>query len=275
MEGVLIIAGLLGGFVAGLIGIGGGIIFAPVLLLYFRSVGVSDDLVTPLAIGTSLLCTIVTSAVSARRHHLKKSVNLRVAVTTGVASAAAVLLTTTFVTTRSWYDQQVFGIAFSIVLLVVAARMLFEKAGEALANSKETDRPTRSSALPTLLATGSVAGAVSSAVGVGGGVVLVPAYNRFLRLPMRVSVGTSSATIIVISAFGVASYIFGGFEHHATRFSIGFVDPLHALFLSIPAAATAPLGVWTAHRVNQRRLQQGFAIFAIAVAIRIIVGALL
>lgn len=272
MEGVLVAAGLLGGFVAGLIGIGGGIIFAPVLLLYFRSIGVPDDLVTPLAIGTSLLCTMVTSIVSARRHHLKDSVNVRVALATGLTSAVAVLLTTMFITTRPWYDQSVFGIAFSIVLMTVAIRMLMERPAVVKAASDQDDIASRSSDIVTLAVTGSVAGVVSSAVGVGGGVVLVPAYNRFLGLPIHVSIGTSSATIILISIFGVTSYILGGYGEHATTFSVGFVDPLHAAILSVPAALSARLGVWAAHRVNQRRLQQGFAVFAIIVAIRIVVG---
>ncbi len=272
MEALLVLAGLLGGFAAGLIGIGGGIIFAPVLLLYFQSIGVSDELVTPLAIGTSLLCTVVTSVVSARRHYLKSSVNLRVAVTAGLASAAAVLLTTMFVTMQPWYDQQMFGIAFSIVLFAVALQMLMDKSESSV--QTEASGTRNGSRIGTLAATGSVAGIVASAVGVGGGVVLVPTYNRFLRLPIHHSIGTSSATIIIIASFGVASYVAGGFGEHATSFSIGFVDPLHAAYLSIPAAVTARFGVWAAHRVNQRRLQQGFAVFAILVAIRIVAGAL-
>lgn len=273
MEGLLIVAGLVGGFAAGLIGIGGGVVFAPVLLVYFRSVGVADELVTPLAIGTSLLCTIITSAVSARRHYRKDAVRLGLAATAGVASAAAVVLTTAFVTTQTWYNQQVFGISFSLVLLIVALRMLTEGSGKV--KSADDGRRASASRFAALAATGSVAGVVSAAVGVGGGVVLVPAYNRVLRLPIHVSIGTSSATIILIALFGVISYILSGYGEHATDFSIGFVDPLHAAILSVPAAVSARFGVWTAHRINRRRLRQGFAVFAIAVAIRIIVGAVL
>ena len=272
MEVLLILCGLLGGFVAGLIGIGGGIIFAPVLLLYFRSTGVADELVTPLAIGTSLLCTVVTSVVSARRHYLKSAVDFRVAVVTGTASALAVLLTTAFVTTQPWYDQRLFGIAFSVVLVAVSLQMLLGKTAAEM--DTDVTHAHAGSRIGTLAATGSAAGIVASAVGVGGGVVLVPTYNRFLRLPIHRSIGTSSATIIIIASFGVASYVVGGLDFRATSYAVGFVDPLHAAYLSVPAAITARFGVWTSHRVNQRRLQQGFALFAIAVAIRILVGAL-
>jgi uncharacterized membrane protein YfcA len=188
-------------------------------------------------------------------------------------SAAAVLLTTMFVTTQPWYNQQVFGVAFSTVLFDVALHMLTDSSGiKVPADEPGSVRRYRTGTLATV---GSVAGIVASAVGVGGGVVLVPAYNRFLRLPIHRSIGTSSATIIVIASFGVASYVAGGLGEQATSLSIGFVDPLHAAYLSIPAAVTARLGVWTAHRVNQRRLRQGFAVFAILVAVRIVAGALL
>jgi uncharacterized membrane protein YfcA len=271
---VLVLAGLIGGFVAGLIGIGGGIVFAPVLVLYFQSAGVADELVIPLAIGTSLMCTLLTSLVSAHSHYSRNAVNLRIAIATGVASAIAVLLTTTLVTTQPWYDRQVFTIAFSVILVVVAARMLLDKTPQEPQVGPLPPRSTSAARLTRLAATGSVAGVVSSAVGVGGGVVLVPAYNRLLRLPVHVAVGTSSATIILISIFGVASYVAEGMGHAATASSIGFVDPLRALYLSIPAALTARAGVWVSHRINQRRLQQGFAVFAVVVAIRLVVGAL-
>lgn len=272
-EILLIAAGLLGGFAAGLIGIGGGIVFAPVLLFYFHSIGVPGELVTPLAIGTSLLCTMVTSTVSAINHGSRKSLSLRVASATGVASAFAVLATTIFVTTQPWYDRGTFGIAFSVVLLVVAIRMFLDE-GEREDPSRSASRPGSSSRVTTLVATGSVAGVVSSAVGVGGGVILVPAYRRLLRLPIHVAIGTSSATIILISLFGVLAYVLRGAGLGATPTSIGFVDPLHAAYLSIPAAFTARAGARSAHRINQRRLQRGFAVFAILVAIRIIAGAI-
>ncbi len=272
LELALIAAGLVGGFAAGLIGIGGGIVFAPVLLLYFRSIGVDDGLVTPLAIGTSLLCTLVTSVASARSHHLRGVVRPRVAIVTGVTSGVAVLLTTAFVTTRPWYDQETFGIVFSGVLLIVAARMLLERENQRPPGQGERE-PTALRLLP-LAATGSTAGFVSSAVGVGGGVVLVPAYNRLFGLPMHEAIGTSSATIVIISIFGVASYVFAGSGLHPTGSALGLVDPLRAAYLVIPAVFSARLGVIAAHRINRRPLQRGFAVFAILVALRILVGSI-
>lgn len=278
---ILLAAGLAAGFVAGLVGVGGGIIFAPVLLFYFDSAGVSGSALAPLTIGTSLFCTLLTSSVSAFHHLRRGAVMPRVAVVTGLASAAGVIAVTSLVTTRPWYDQTEFQIAFSAVLLFVAVRMAFRQkrdivpAGSSGAADSAKDQPPPDHNISSggLAAVGAIAGVVSSAVGVGGGVVLVPAFNRIVRLPIHTSVGTSSATIIIISLFGVITYALAGLESHPRDLAIGFVDPLTALALSVPAALTTRAGVATAHRFDQRALRIGFAVFAVMVAVRLIMGA--
>ncbi len=268
MEPFLVLAGagLAAGFVAGLVGVGGGIIFAPVLLFYFQSTGVAEPALTPLTLGTSLLCTLFTSALSAFHHYRRDAVEWRIAVFAGLGSIFGVVAITFLVTTKAWYDQDVFQVVFSLVLLVVAGRMFRASNTNATAAIADSDQaranPARSAAI------GVAAGSVSSAVGVGGGVVLVPAFNRLLHLPIHSSVGTSSATIILISLIGVASYAVSGLSapSQAGSLAIGYVDPATALVLGLPALLTTRLGVTTAHRVKRRTLQIGFAVFALCVA---------
>ena len=192
---ILVAAGLSGGFVAGLFGVGGGIVFAPVLFFYYQQIGVSPEALAPLTIGSSLFCTMITAAASARVQYGKKAVVSRVAVIVGLFSAAIVLVMTRWITTRPWYDGEAFQIVFSIVLLALVVRMVvrFESEPE-----KDVFDPQRLGG-GMLAGTGTAAGAIASAAGVGGGVVLVPAYNHFLRLPMHIATGTSSATIVFIS----------------------------------------------------------------------------
>ncbi len=270
MEPFLVLAGagLAAGFVAGLVGVGGGIIFAPVLLFYFQSIGVAEPALTPLTLGTSLLCTLFTSSLSAFHHHGRGAVIWSIATAGGVGSALGVVTITVLVTTQAWYNQDVFQIVFSIVLLVVAARMIGARGTRALEDTVDANARTNRVSLARSAAIGVAAGSVSSAVGVGGGVVLVPAYNRWLHLPIHSSVGTSSATIILISSIGVVSYIVSGLAApaHPGSSGFGYVDPLTALGLGLPALLTTRLGVTTAHRVKKRTLQIGFAVFALCVA---------
>ncbi len=263
---LLVTAGLSGGFVAGLFGVGGGIVFAPVLFFYYQEIGVSPEALAPLTIGSSLFCTMISAAASTWVQYEKKAVVNRVAVIVGLFSAAIVLVMTRWVTTRPWYDGEAFQIVFSIVLLALVARMLVRFESEPEKDVFDTRRLGGG----MLAGTGTAAGAIASAAGVGGGVVLVPAYNHFLRLPMHIATGTSSATIVFISLAGILAYGWLGQEANTPELTLGYVDAIRGLFLAIPATLTARLGVRAAHRLNQRMLQLLFAALAGIVALRLL-----
>ena len=257
---MLLSAGLAAGFVAGLTGVGGGSLFAPVLLFYFRSQGVAPVQIAPLTAGTSLLCVLLASSASAWSQHRRGAVAWRFVGLVGGFSAVAVFLVTRLVATQPWYSQYAFQVVFSGVLLVVGLRMLqparWDGAGE----------PDRQAGWPLLMGTGAAAGAVSAATGVGGGVVLVPAYHRFLRLPMKRAVGTSSATIVLIAAIGVASYAASEANALTSFVALGYVDVGRALFLAGPALVSARLGVKASHRIKTHLLRRLFAGLMLLVA---------
>jgi uncharacterized membrane protein YfcA len=276
LQGLLLVGvGLAAGFVGALVGVGGGVLFAPVLFFYFQSLGVDPGVLAPLTIGTSLFCTFIVGCSSAWFHHRRQAVQPRVAFNVGLLSAVAVFLMTRYVTTQPWYDGRVFQGVFSIILLVVVARML-------LGRRREAGPPVEAKAeaapagmrWPVLAGIGSVAGVVSSAAGVGGGVVLVPFYHNLLRLSMPVAVGTSSATIVLISLVGVLNYAAMGLGADVPATALGYVDVGHALVLAVPAVFGAPLGVWVAHRVDTRTLRWSFAALAAFVAVRLLLRAL-
>lgn len=267
-------AGGAAGFVAGLIGLGGGIVFTPVLLLFYTQTGIDAVLAPKLTIGTSLLCTLIAALASARYQLRAGAVQRRVALWVGGSSAVAVFLMTLLVTTRPWYDATVFQLVFGTLLLVVVGRMMWRSAPSSdEGDAADPDARSASWSLPGLFGTGSVAGAVSSAAGVGGGVVLVPAYNRLMRLPIHQSVGTSSATIVLISCAGIASYALLGWGDDVPATAVGYVDVGRALLLALPAVFSARLGVWAAHKVARRPLQLIFAVVAAFVALRMLYGA--
>ncbi len=271
--GVLAGAGLAAGFVAGLIGLGGGVVFTPVLLVYFRGLGVSAELAPKLTIGTSLLCTLVAALASAFFQLRRGAVLRRVAWSVGPASAVAVFLMTLLVTTRPWYDATVFQVVFALLLLGVVGRMVLSK--KSTSAEEAGSEGERDWSRGRLAGIGAAAGVVASAAGVGGGVVLVPAYNRVVRLPMHEAVGTSSATIVLISLAGIFSYAALGWNAEVPfSTAVGYVDVGRGLLLAVPSVFTARLGVAAAHRIRTRPLQLVFAAVALFVAGRMLYGAL-
>ena len=270
---LIVVAGLAAGFVAGLVGLGGGIVFAPVLFFYFEAIGVEPGVLAPLTIGTSLFCTVLAAGMSALHQHREQSVRWGVAGIVGMLSAVAVVLMTQFVTTQPWYDATVFQIVFSAVLMLVVVRMLFSRTVTPGARER-LQRRTKSFSWPLLGGIGTAAGTVSTAVGVGGGVVLVPAYANLLDMPIRMATGTSSGTIIIISSTGVLMYAITGIGVAAPPLALGYVDVGHGLLLAIPALFTARYGVRAAHRLNATVVRWSFAAVAVFVAVRLIWRAL-
>ena len=266
---LLVGSGLAAGFIAGLIGVGGGIIFAPVLFFYFRAVGTAPDLLAPLTIGSSLFCTIVAAVASTWFQYRRGSVVVGIAWRVGLFSAVSIFLVTRFVTTRPWYDASAFQVVFSILMATVIYRMLFGRG----ADETTTQSSPRAHSIPFLAGTGIASGTVAVLSGVGGGVILVPTYANLFRLPMHTAAGTSSATIILSSLIGVATYVAAGWGEPVPATAIGFVDVGHALLLAAPSVLTARFGVWTAHRVETTALRWSFAVIAGFVIIRMVYDA--
>ena len=262
----LALAGLGAGVVAGLVGVGGGVIFTPVLFAVYGALGVPDDVRTPLTVGTGLLCTGLAAGASAAHHLRRGAVRVRMALGVGAASAGAVALVSGLVVSQPWYSASAFQLLFAAVLLVVVARMLRSPRREDLS---EASRPANSS-WTAWLGTGTAAGAVASAVGVGGGVVLVPAYSRLFRLPLPRAVGTSSATILVISALSTVAYAGLGAGLVDRPFALGYVDVGTGLLLAGPAVLGAQGGAALAHRVDTTWLRWAFAALAVGVAARLV-----
>jgi uncharacterized membrane protein YfcA len=175
---------------------------------------------------------------------------------------------TPLITTQRWYDGEAFQIVFSVVLVAVVVRMLFER------ESPDEPSTVERHPWPALLGVGVAAGTISAAAGVGGGVVLVPSYHNLLKLPMKRAIGTSSATIILISLVGVVTYGSLGWDEATPRWTVGFVDLGHSAILAGASVLSARLGAGVAHRMPTRMLRYSFVALALIVAVRLLFGAL-
>lgn len=221
------------GFLAGLLGIGGGLVIVPILSIILLQFEVLPaDQVVVAAIATSLASILFTSTSSAIAHHKNGNVPWELApwVMTGVALGA---LVSGFM--AALLPEHIVRIVFAVSVVLIALKMFLSSK-----NDSPTERALPNKGLLTILTT--ITGGLSAMIGIGGGALLVPLLT-FFSVNMKKAIGCASACGIVIALFGSVGYISSGLEHFS--FSDGFAG-----FVYLPALLgivctswfTAPLG---------------------------------
>lgn len=252
--------GAFAGVLAGLLGVGGGLIIVPLLTFVFTAQHLPDAYILHLALGTSLASIMFTSVSSLRAHHARGAVNWSV-----VRTISLGILTGTFF--GSWVAAQLtthFLKGFFIVFLYyVALQMLLNI------------RPKPSRTLPGgggMFGVGNVIGGVSSLVGIGGGSLSVP-FLTWCNLPMHNAVGTSAAIGFPIAVAGAVGYVVNGLTAASLpEWSLGFVYLPALAGVSLASIFTAPLGARLAHSLPVGQLKKVFALLLIVMGTRMLLS---
>jgi uncharacterized membrane protein YfcA len=254
--------GALVGFLAGLLGIGGGLIIVPSLTYLFTAQHFPQTHLLHQALGTSLASIMFTSVSSFRAHHAYQAVDWQIVrrITPGIivgtllGSLIASRLSSTFLT--------VFFVAF---VYYAATQMLFDI------------KPKAHREFPGRLGTftvGGVIGILSSLVAIGGGVMSVP-FMMYCNIKAHRAIGTSAAIGFPIAASGAVGYVLSGaLQPNLPTLSLGFVYVPALLWLAAASVLTAPLGAKLAHRLPIERLEKIFALLLYIVATKMLVGPL-
>ena len=264
MENLLIylITGAVAGVLAGLFGIGGGMVMVPALAIVLARQGVPDAIVMHVALGTSLSVIATTSISSTLSHHRRGGVRWDLLRAYAPAVAVGALL-------GAFVADALPGIALrrlvGVSSLLIALQMALNYKFGAL------DRMAAPRA-PELLGAGSVIGLLSSLIGIGGGSLTGP-YLALRGVELRQSVGTAAAAGIPIAWAGALGYIVAG--HGALGVpspSLGYVSLSAFAGLAIASTLVAPLGARLAHTLPPRTLQLGFALMLLAVGLEMLFG---
>ncbi len=252
------------GFLGGLFGVGGGFIMVPVLILGYEHLGFSPSILTHLAIGTSLFVVVFSGLASAYQHRKQGNVDRRAFLIIGFSSALTALGTTRVAAVLS---GQHLRMAFAVIVMSAAVRMLTESKAKAEKKLQLLDQPKTLG----LIGVGLVAGIVSALAGIGGGVITVPMMYQILKMPLRLAIGTSSAAIVITALFSVAGYIVNGMGHlDLPRWSLGFVDVQRGIALAVGTVFLARVGAYVSFRTHPFLLRKLFALFIILISLYII-----
>ncbi len=249
------------GFLAGLLGIGGGLQMVPVLTMIFKASGFPPQYIVHLALGTSVATILLTSLASVRSHHRRGAVNWRIV---RELAPGIVLGTLMGAVVAGMLDTLQLGILFTAFTFYVATRML----------TGGTPNPRRALPGPRgMFAAGTLIGGLSSFAAIGGAVLSVPFMLR-RNVPMHEAVGTSAAIGFPIAATATIGYVAMGWGLALPAHSIGFVYLPAFAGIVVMTVLTAPLGAAIAHRTPGKRLRQIFALFLYALAARMLASLL-
>jgi uncharacterized membrane protein YfcA len=248
--------GLFAGFVAGLLGVGGGLIIVPVLSFVFAAHHFPDAYTLHLALGTSLASIVFTSISSFRAHHAHGAVNWKIwrQVTPGIITGT--LLGSVLAAHLSTHFLKVF---FVIFLFYVGTQMILDIKPKAA-----RDLP----GLPGMFGAGNIIGAVSSLVGIGGGTLSVP-FMTWCNVKLHDAIGTSAAIGFPIAVAGAVGYVANGLRVDGLpEYSLGFIYLPALAAIAVASILTAPFGARLAHRLPVKKLKKIFAVLLYTLGIR-------
>ena len=258
----LLIYGLLGGFVgilAGLLGVGGGLVIVPILVIAFKIQGIPHEIIMHLALGTSLASIIFTSISSFMAHHKRGAVDWQTVRRIVIGILTGTFIGSCFVAILSTNILKLFFVCF---IYFVAFQFLTNK------------KPKASRELPGIFGmflAGNTIGFISSLVGIGGGAVSVP-YMTWCNIAVHRAIGTSSAIGLPIAISGTVGFVFNGWNNAVLpEYSIGYVYLPALLGIAAISVLTAPLGVKLAHSLPVGKLKKIFSLLLIIVGTKMLI----
>lgn len=251
----LLALGGVAGFLAGLLGVGGGMMMVPFVTFFLTRRGVDPALSVKMAIATSMATIVFTSISSLRAHHARGAVRWPIvrAMAPGIVAGGLLAAAGAFAIIKgSWL-----AVAFALFVGYSATRMLLKRGSVA-------DRTMPSAAGQSAVGMG--IGFLSALVGAGGAFLSVPFMTR-CGVPIHNAVATSAAIGLPIALASTAGYVIGGWSlPSAVPGALGYVVLPMLAFIAAASMSTAPLGARVAHAIDVKRLSVVFACLLYALA---------
>lgn len=258
---LLPLVGAAGGFLAGLLGVGGGLIFIPLLTYLFTRLGLSHEEIVRFTLANSILLVVVSGLAGTWKQHRLGEWQWRKVLSIGIPGAVVSYAITYAIQHGDWYSKPRFNVVFLLFLAVSTANMVW---------GKKSDTPGQTPVEKPILAiwVGLLAGAVVALSGLGGGMIMVPLFRMMLKMSMRQATTLSLSIIPLLGISPLTGYLL---TQNATQLPIaqtGYVAWPYALPMAAGVALFAGIGMKAAKHISETTLRIIFAILSSIVIVK-------
>jgi len=249
------------GILSGLFGIGGGVVFVPVLFILFPGIGIPTDKVTLFVIATSLFAGSFASISSFINHLKAKHIEKSHALYLSLGALLSALIVPTYADSINGFYLKLLII---IVLLFASIKIYFQK------NNAAENQIKNNLYKFVLFPTGIIIGGISSLTGLGGGIFYVPLLLSAWQLNVKNSIGTSSMVVFITMIAATISYIFSSYHLNIFENSLGYIYLPAGFLLGLSAIPGAWLGVKFIKKSRESIIKRIFSVFLLLAVIKII-----
>ena len=279
---ILLLCGSMGGFLAGLLGVGGGMLFIPVIHEYLSSYSLSTDEIVKYTLGNSIALVFI-SGVSGTFRQIKMGTwDWKQSLQIGIPGALSSLAMSYAITHGDWYNKQRFQTVFLGFLLLSIGNMIFgkskaSKSNDTAANPQENQTQNHTTAnnetpnrwLPTLV--GILAGTVVSLSGLGGGIIMVPLFRMLLKKPMHQATSLSLSIVPILSISSLFQYTISQPIHPINPLQTGYLLWIILIPMMAGVMFFSSFGQKTAPRVPVLWLRVIFAVLSSIILVKTLI----
>lgn len=257
---ILFFGGCVGGLLAGLLGIGGGLVFVLIFTNYLTSVQINDKDIAQIIIANSMFAIFFAGVSGSIRHFINGNFFVRPIVAAGTMAVICSITTTYIINHSTFYNKYVFTIIFVIIAAFTAIKILFGN------KENQSPSPEEKSGNGKYLLIGGLGGILASLSGIGGGIIMVPLLNKMLNIQIKkataISLGVITLTALLLTAY---TFIIRPEVPIHLPYSYGLIILPMVLPVSAGCLIFSPVGVELARRLSQRTVQVTFAVFLLLV----------
>jgi len=260
---IMTLFGCMGGFLAGYLGVGGGIIFVPILDIFLSKIGLEGDVLVKAILANSLFAVIFSGSVSSFKQYRMGNFFLKQVVQTAIPGMFTALFMTYLIKSGTWYQKSEFNIVFASILAIIFVRMFFGKSHLHL-DKKEEAKPLH------YRITGFFSGFITALSGLGGGIFMTPIIGELLKQDIRKASSISNGVIPFFSiAIGIYN-LMGTPPKMVSDLQVGFIIFPVVLPLILGIFVCAPIGVRLSQQSSQKLVRTVFATFVCLTLIKLL-----